>query len=134
MNTSLRWKLILAFVLVFLAGGAVGFFGEIHLGHPLFFHHGSSSSIAQHMKEHLRAELKLTSQQVEQISPIVDEATSNLEAKREQAGREVRAIFEDMHKRISPLLTPEQQKRLQEMEQRHRQMMRHRGFQPPPPD
>jgi Spy/CpxP family protein refolding chaperone len=134
MNTSLRWKLILAFVLVFLAGGAVGFFGAIHLGHPLFFHHGSSSSIAHHMKEHLRAELKLTPQQVEQISPIVDEATSNLEAKREQAGREVRAIFEEMHKRISPLLTLEQQKRLQEMEQRHRQMMRHRGFQPPPPD
>ncbi len=133
MNTSLRWKLILAFVLVFLAGGAVGFFGAIHLGHPLLFHHGSSSSIAQHMKEHLRAELKLTPQQIEQMSPIVDQATSNLEAKREQTGREVRAIFEEMHKRISPLLTPEQQNRLEQMEQRHRQMMRHRGFQPPPP-
>jgi hypothetical protein len=136
MNTSLRWKLIVAFILVFLAGGAVGFFGAVHLGHPLFFHHGSSNSIAQHMKDHLRAELKLTPAQVEQVSPIIDQATSNLEAKREQTGREVGAIFEEMHKRISPLLSPEQQNRLEQMEQRHRQMMRHRGFQPlpPPPD
>jgi Spy/CpxP family protein refolding chaperone len=134
MNSSLRGKLILAFVVVFLAGGAVGFFGAVHIGHPSFFHRGSSSSIAQHMTEHLRAELKLTPEQVEQISPIVDQATSNLEAKREQTGREVRAIFEEMHKRISPLLTPEQQQRLEQMEQRHRQMMHRRGFQPPPPE
>jgi Spy/CpxP family protein refolding chaperone len=133
MNTALRWKLVLAFVLVFLAGGAVGFFGAIHLGHPPFFHHVSSNSIAQHMKDHLQAELKLTPQQIEQISPMIDEATSNLEAKREQTGREVRVIFEEMHKRISPLLTPDQQKRLEQMEQRHRQMMHRRGFKPPPP-
>jgi Spy/CpxP family protein refolding chaperone len=132
MNTSLRWKLIVAFLLVFLAGAAVGFFGAVHLHHP--FHREQANSIAEHMKEHLRAELKLTPQQVEQISPIVDQATSNLDAKREQTGREVRAIFEDMHKRIAPLLTPEQQQRLAEMEQRHRQIMHRRGFQPPPPD
>jgi Spy/CpxP family protein refolding chaperone len=132
MTNSLRWKLILAFVLVFLAGAATGFFGAAHLG--IFFRHPASGAIAQHMKEHLRSELKLTPEQVEEISPIVDQATANLEAKREQTGREVRAIFEDMHARIAPLLTPEQRKRLEEMEQRHRQMMHHRGFQPPPPD
>jgi len=35
MNKSLRWKLILAFVLVFLAGVACGFFGTLH-AHDLF--------------------------------------------------------------------------------------------------
>lgn len=133
MNTALRWKLIIAFALVFFAGVAAGFFGAVHFGRPDFFHRASSRSIAEHAKEHLRAELKLTPQQMEQISPIVDQATSNLEAKREQTGREVRAIFEEMHKRISPLLTPEQQKRLERMDERHRRVMRRRGFQPPPP-
>jgi Spy/CpxP family protein refolding chaperone len=133
MNQSLRWKLIFAFLLVFLAGAATGFFGAAHLGRAIFLHH-RPDAIAEHMKEHLRAELKLTPQQVEQISPIVDQATTTLEAKREQTGREVRTIFEDMHARIAPLLTPEQQKRLQEMEQRHRQTMRRHGFQPPPPE
>ena len=133
MNTSLRWKLILAFALVFVAGAAVGFFGAVHLRPPVFFHHVPSGSIAGHLKEHLRVQLKLTPQQVEQVSPIVDQATTNLEAKREQAGREVHAIFQDMHKRISPLLTPEQRKLLEQMEQRHRQMMHRHGYQAPPP-
>ena len=132
MNASLRWKLILAFVLVFVAGAAAGFFGAAHLRPPGLFHRVPSGSIAEHVKRHLRGELKLTPQQVEQISPIVDQATSNLEAKRQQTGREVRAIFEEMHKRISPLLTAEQQKRLAEMEQQHRQMMHKRGYEPPP--
>jgi Spy/CpxP family protein refolding chaperone len=132
MNTSLRWKLAFAFVLVFLAGAAAGFFGAAHIGHSIFFHHFPSGSIAEHAKQHLRNELKLTPEQVQQISPIVDEATSRLEAKREQTGREVRAIFDEMHARIAPLLTPDQRKRLEEMEQRHRQMMHRHGFQPPP--
>jgi Spy/CpxP family protein refolding chaperone len=133
MNASLRWKLILAFVLVFVAGAAVGFFGAVHLHPPVFFHHVPSGSISEHLKKHFRAELKLTPQQVEQISPIVDQATSNLEAKREQTGREVHAIFQEMHNRISPLLTPEQRKLLEQMEQRHRQMMHRRGYEPHPP-
>jgi Spy/CpxP family protein refolding chaperone len=134
MNNSLRWKLIVAFILVFLAGAATGFFSATHFGHSIFFRHAPAGSIAGHVKEHLRAELKLTPEQVAEISPIIDQATASLEAKREQTGREVRAIFEGMHARIAPLLTPEQQKRLDQMEQRHRQMMRRHGFQPPPPD
>ena len=31
MNKSLRWKLIVAFVLIFLAGAACGFFGAVHM-------------------------------------------------------------------------------------------------------
>jgi Spy/CpxP family protein refolding chaperone len=134
MNSSLRWKLIVAFVLVFLAGAATGFFGAAHFAPPFLFHRISSGSMAEHMKGRLRSELKLTPEQVEKVSPIIDQASANLEAKREQTGREVRAIFEEMHAKISPLLTPDQQKRLEQMEQRHRQTMRRHGFQPPPPD
>jgi Spy/CpxP family protein refolding chaperone len=127
MNSSLRWKLILAFVLVFFAGIACGFFGAFHgarwmFGHP---HHGS---VAEHMKRHLRAELNLTPQQMEQISPIVDGAASQLEAKREQTMREVRNIFEETHRGITPFLTPEQQTKLGELEQRHRRRLHRHGF------
>ena len=130
MNSSLRWKLILAFVLVFFAGIACGFFGAFHgarwmFGHP---HHGS---VAEHMKRHLRSELNLTPQQMEQISSIVDGAASQLEAKREQTMREVRNIFEETHRSITPFLTPEQQTKLDQLEQRHRQRPHRRGFMPP---
>ncbi|PYI88976.1 MAG: hypothetical protein DMF03_08965 [Verrucomicrobia bacterium] len=131
MNSSLRWKLILAFVLVFFAGIACGFFGAFRgarwmFGHP---HHGS---VAEHMKRHLRTELNLTPHQMEQISPIVDRAASQLEAKREQTMREVRGIFEETHRSISPFLTPEQQTKLDQLGQRHRRRLHRRGFMPPP--
>ena len=131
MNSSLRWKLILAFVLVFFAGIACGFFGAFR-GAPWMFGHPHHGSVAEHMKRHLRTELNLTPQQMEQISPIVDRAASQLEAKREQTMREVRNIFEETHRSITPFLTPEQQTKLGQLEQRHRQRLRRHGFMPPP--
>ena len=131
MNSSLRWKLILAFVLVFFAGIACGFFGAFR-GAPWMFGHPHHGSVAEHMKRHLRIELNLTSQQMEQIAPIVDHAASQLEAKREQTMREVRSIFEETHRGITPFLTPEQQTKLGQLEQRHRQRLRRHGFMPPP--
>ena len=130
MNSSLRWKLILAFVLVFFAGIACGFFGAFR-GAPWMFGHPHHGSVAEHMKRHLRTELNLTAQQMEQISPIVDRAASQLEAKREQTIREVRNIFEETHRGITPFLTAEQQRQLDELEQRHRRRLHRHGFMPP---
>ena len=132
MNSSLRWKLILAFVLVFFAGIACGFFGAFR-GAPWMFGHPHHGSVAEHMKRHLRTELNLTAQQMEQISPIVDRAASQLEAKREQTMREVRSIFEETHRAITPFLTAEQQTKLGELEQRHHRRFHRRGFMRPPP-
>ena len=134
MNSWLRWKLTIAFVLVFLAGGATGFFSAAHFGRAMLFRHAPPGAMAEHMKEHLRSELKLTPQQIEEIAPIVDRATASLEAEREQTGQEVRAIFEQMHAQISPLLNSAQRARLERMEERHRQMARRHGLHPPPPD
>jgi Spy/CpxP family protein refolding chaperone len=137
MNKSLRWKLILAFVLVFLAGVACGFFGTLHTHY--FFARMDSESMAQHMKQRLRAELKLTPQQMQQISPIIDRAASQLKTKREQTMRDVHEIFEQTHRDMQPLLTPEQRTRLEELEKRHRHLLHRHGFMahgapPPPPD
>ena len=131
MNSSLRWKLILAFILVFFAGVACGFFGAFR-GGPWMFGHRHHGSLAEHMKRHLRIELNLTPQQMEQISPIVDRAASQLEAKREQTMREVRNIFEETHRSITPFLTPEQQTKLDKLEQRHARRFHRHGFMPPP--
>ena len=134
MNKSLRWKLILAFVLVFLAGVACGFFGTVHTHY--FFARMDSGSMAQHMKQRLRAELKLTPQQLQQISPIIDRAASQLKTKREQTMRDVHEIFEQTHRDMQPFLTPEQRTRFEELEKRHRHLLHRHGFMahgPPPP-
>ena len=134
MNNSLRWKLILAFVLVFLAGAACGFFGALHVHH--FFARMDSGAMAQHLKHRLRAELKLTPEQMQKISPIIDRATSDLKTKREQTMRDVHEIFEQTHRDMQPFLTPEQRTKLEELEKRHRDLLHRHGFMahgPPPP-
>jgi Spy/CpxP family protein refolding chaperone len=131
MNGSLRWKIVLAFVLVFLAGIACGFFGAAHGGLP-FIYPPHSGSVAEHMRRHLQTQLKLTPEQVGQITPIIESASAQLEAKREQTGREVRQIFEQAHSEIEPFLTAEQRAKMEEMEQRHHRMHRRHGFMPPP--
>jgi Spy/CpxP family protein refolding chaperone len=133
MNGSLRWKIVLAFVLVFLAGIACGFFGAAHGGLRLIYR-AHSGSVGEHMRRQLQTQLKLTPEQVRQITPIIDRASAQLEAKREQTGREVRQIFEQAHSEIEPFLTAEQRAKMEEMEQRHRRMhRRHGAMQPPPP-
>jgi Spy/CpxP family protein refolding chaperone len=131
MNNSLRWKLTLAFVLVFLAGAACGFFGAFHVHH--FFSRMDSGSMAQHLKKRLRAELKLTPEQMQQISPVVDRAASQLKTKREQTMRDVHEIFEQAHRDMQPFLTPEQRTRLEELEKRHRHLLHRHGLMAPSP-
>lgn len=136
MNRSLRWKLILAFVLVFLAGAVCGFFGSFHL--RLLFFHPQPGEVAEHMKRNLRAELKLTPEQMQHISPIIDRGAEQLNAQREATRKDVRAIFEQTHRDMLPFLTSEQKTRLEELEKRHHRQMHRHGFGPgpdaPPPD
>jgi Spy/CpxP family protein refolding chaperone len=131
MNNSLRWKLILVFVLVFLAGGACGFFGAFHVHH--FFARMDPGSMAKHMKQRLRAELKLTPEQMQQISPIIDRTASELKTKREQTMHDVHEIFAQAHRDMQPFLTPEQRTRLEELEKRHRHVLHGRGLMAPGP-
>ena len=130
MNKSLRWKLIVAFVLIFLAGAACGFFGAIHM-HQAFFARMAPGSMAQHVKERMRAELKLTPDQMLKISPIIDRAASQLTMAREQTMRSVHEIFSQTHREMQPLLTPEQRVKLEEMEKRHSRLLHRHGFMPP---
>jgi Spy/CpxP family protein refolding chaperone len=132
MNKSLRWKLILAFVLVFVAGAACGFFAAFHM-HQVFFAHMAGNSMAQHMKERLRTELRLTPDQVQKISPIIDRAASQLKTTREQTMRDVHDIFSQTHREMEPFLTPEQRAKLAQLEERHRRLLHHHGFMPPGP-
>jgi Spy/CpxP family protein refolding chaperone len=133
MNASLKWKLALGFLLVFLAGVTVGFFVSARYGRP--FHFGPrEGALAQRMMERLRSELALTPEQTARIKPIIEQNAAKLESIRGETGRRVREIFKQTHEEISPQLTPEQQKKLVAMEERHRRRReRHRGFRPPPP-
>jgi Spy/CpxP family protein refolding chaperone len=134
MNGALKSKLALAFFLVFVAGVATGaFFGVHHLTHHLILGPPHSGDVPDKMREHLRRALGLTAEQEKKIAPIVDATSAKLETIRVETAGRVRTVMEDSKREIAPLLTPEQQKKLDQLESEHRKMMMHHGFLPPPP-
>ena len=134
MNSGLKWKLGLAFLLVFAAGGMSGAFFSIHLiHHHMMLGPPHSGDVPDRMREHMRRTLGLTAEQEKKIAPIVDATSAKLETIRVETAERVRTVMEDSKKEVAPLLTPEQQKKLDNLESEHRKMMMHHGFFPPPP-
>jgi Spy/CpxP family protein refolding chaperone len=134
MNNSLKGKLALAFLLVFIAGAATGAFLGLHqLKHHVMLGPPHSGDVPDRMREYLRRALDLTAEQESKIAPIVDATSSKLETIRVETAERVRTVMEESKKEIAPLLTPEQQKKLDTLDTKHRKMMLHHGFLPPPP-
>jgi hypothetical protein len=134
MNNALKWKLAFAALLVFVAGGMTGaFVGFHHLSHHMILGPPHSGDIPDRMREHLRRTLGLSADQEKQVAPIVDATSAKLETIRIETAERVRTVMEESKKEIAPLLTPEQQKKLDQLESEHRKIMLHHGFLPPPP-
>jgi len=129
MNRALKWKLIVGFVLVFVAGGMTGaFFGASHARH-LFFAEPHRGMMSQRMRDHYRAQLNLTPEQVAKISPIIDKTAAQLEQIRHETGQRVHELFTEAHREMAAHLSDEQRAKLQAMEARHHQGMQHQpGF------
>lgn len=134
MSSALKWKLMFAFLLVFVAGVTTGgFMATLHMRHH-FLGPPHSGEVGDRMREHLRRALDLTPEQAATISPIVDATSAKLEAIRIETARRVRSAMEEAEGQISPQLTPEQQKKLQKLKQEHHRILMHHRFEPPLPD
>ena len=134
MNSSLKGKLALAFLLVFVAGGATGaFLGIHHLSRHIILGPPHSGDVPDRMREHLRRELGLTAEQEKKLGPIIDATSAKLETIRVETAERVRTVMEESKREVAPLLTPEQQKKLEKLETEHHRIMLHHGFLPPPP-
>ena len=126
MNRALQWKLIAAFILVFVAGGISGsFLGGSYARHHFFSFH-RPELIGGRMKERLRTELNLTPEQVAKISPIIDKTTLQLRDIRRDTARRVHETIADAHKQMATNLTDEQRQKLQQIQERHRRWRHHR--------
>src|SRR6266571_8689683 len=126
MSTPLKCKLTVGLVLVFLAGVMTGAFFGAHF----FFAQHHRGVLGERMRQRLRAELKLTPEQVAKISPVIDNAAAQLERIRIETGRQVHATMTQMHREMAANLTDEQRAKLERIESHHR---RWRGFHEPPP-
>jgi Spy/CpxP family protein refolding chaperone len=126
MNRTLQWKLIVGFILVFIAGGISGaFMGGLYARHHFFAFH-RPELIGGRMKERLRAELNLTPEQVAKISPIIDKTAAQLRDIRRDTARRVHETIAEAHRQMAVNLTDEQRQKLQQIEERHRHWHHHR--------
>ncbi len=126
MNRALQWKLIVGFILVFIAGAITGaFLGGLYARH-LFFEFHQPALIGARMKERLRTELNLTPDQVAKVSPIIDKTAAQLQKVRQETGRRVHEIMTEAHQEMAANLTDEQRQKLQQIEERHRRWRHNR--------
>jgi Spy/CpxP family protein refolding chaperone len=134
MNRALQWKLIVGFILVFIAGGISGaFIGGLYARHHFFAFH-RPELIGGRMKERLRAELNLTPEQVAKISPIIDKTAAQLRDIRRDTARRVHETIAEAHRQMAVNLTDEQRQKLQQIEERHRHWHHHRRLHESPPE
>ena len=83
-------------------------------GGPDCHHHGMANMTA--MLSHV---LNLTDAQKAQVQPLVDAVKPQLDAIHQQARAAADPIVKQLHAQIRPLLTPEQQKKLDALETLH---------------
>ena len=115
MNATLKWRLVVGFILAFLAGCATGaFFAASHSHHLHSALH--RYSFADRMRSRIQAQLDLTPAQIEKIGPIFDQAASELQKVREETGARVRQVMAETERALAPELTPEQRKKLKQIE------------------
>jgi periplasmic protein CpxP/Spy len=72
--------------------------------------------------EHLTKDLDLTPQQQAQVTPIIDQAKPQIEAIHKEAMDKTRAVLESTKAQIRPLLTAEQQQKLDRLQEAHEKM------------
>jgi hypothetical protein len=134
MTPSLKGRIAVGLVLVFLAGVATGIFaGAWHARHVFVFRHGEM--VGDRMREHLKRELGLTPEQLVLVEPILNQTAERLHAIRTETTQRVTEAMEESHRQLLPHLTPEQQAKIEKMKERHLRMLHHHGERPePPPD
>jgi Spy/CpxP family protein refolding chaperone len=122
MNASLKGKLVVGFLLVFVAGAMTGsFVGASHARH-LFLGRPHQRILAERMRSQLRSQLNLTSEQMDRASAIFDKTAGQLEAIRTDTARRVHETVAEVHRQLASDLTPEQRAKLKEIDRRHQHM------------
>ena len=128
MNASLKGKLVVGFLLVFVAGAMTGsFVGASHARH-LFLGRPHQRILAERMRSQLRSQLNLTSEQMDRASAIFDKTAGQLEAIRTETARRVNEAIAEVHRQLASDLTPEQRAKLKEIDRRQKNMSEREGF------
>jgi Spy/CpxP family protein refolding chaperone len=80
--------------------------------------HGHRGAPLERMTENLN----LTPDQKAKVQPILDQARPQIAAIHQEAMQKMKAVMDNVNSQLRPLLTPEQQQKLDEMKKAHEEM------------
>jgi Spy/CpxP family protein refolding chaperone len=125
------WKVILAFTGIFLAGAIAGSsttFFCMKPGKPMPPPgQNPRLSVEQFSQRHLamiNKRLELTQEQRAQITPLINQASTELRTLNRDFFRKTDLVFERIHDDIVKVLTPEQKEKFEQFRKEQRERMR----------
>ena len=118
------WKVVLYATLIFVAGLFIGVIAGPHVLRT-FLSPPTSAEMSSHILARLQSRLSLTPEQTAQIKPLVEQTSSDIDAIREATTKQVADRIAETDSKIAPFLTPEQKAKLDQMQAKHREHMRH---------
>lgn len=139
---SRNWKIILAFLGVFVAGAVFGGFVSLRYVRQQFEKArlrapAPMEQFSPQIMKRFSSRLGLTAEQKEKLRPIIQQADADLRHLRQTGARDAIAVAERMHEQVAEILTPEQLKKLEQMkrdmrERWQRERQQRWGERPPP--
>jgi len=133
------YSVLLYVLLIFLSGALVGAFGHrLYTTKSVSAKSGKRLSPDEYRKRYMdemSARLKLDSNQVQQLTAILDETRQRYKEARDRMDPEMKRIQEEQRNRIRGMLSAEQraeyEKMLEEKDRKYRESRKGHG--PPPP-
>jgi Spy/CpxP family protein refolding chaperone len=131
--TLSRWKIALYVGLVFVSGAVLGAFS-----HRLYTVSGVSADAPRNPEEfrrrymqEMKSRLKLTADQVTQLSAILDETRSRVRSTRESIEPDIRKIRDEQQEKVHAILSADQRPEYDKMRQEREAEIKRRGGRPP---
>ena len=127
--TFSRWKMAMYVGLVFVSGALLGAFS-----HRLYTVSGVSANAPRNPEEfrrrymeEMKTRLKLTPDQVTQLSAILDETRSRVRSTRESIEPEIRKIREEQQEKVHHILSADQRPEYDQMRKEREAEIQRRG-------
>ena len=131
--TFSRWKIAMYVGLVFVSGALLGAFS-----HRLYTVSGVSANAPRNPEEfrrrymeEMKTRLKLTPDQVTQLSAILDETRSRVRSTRESIEPEIRKIREEQQEKVHHILSADQRPEYDQMRKEREAEIRRRDSRTP---
>ncbi len=122
---NIRIKTLLALAGMFILGSVTGWFQGRHYPPTSILHPTTSAVLEDHIVTRLKSKLSLDTDQVVKIRPMIGPVAAQIVQAQNEMLDKIALILASRDDQITPVLTPEQQSKLQDMKQQRKKFLEH---------